>query len=208
MVLKFDHISYSCANEIKIYEILNSYNKDFEEKELQNIDCKKSLLQYDSKVHNIIMYRPKEYGMPIEITQYPVVKYNNVSISFRENELIWYVRDLEAAYSFFECIDANKIDEAEDILLLQFRPFLDDIPINIKLKKKANINAPGYLDVEGFSSIGIFVDNIQKYTEIYRNKGFFTTSISSIVVDSKKLDIVFSKGKNNEIIELISMSRK
>lgn len=204
MVLKIDHISYSCAVGSKIDEKIKGYTKAFEEVDLPNISCKSSFLKLGSAVHNISMYVSND-GFPVEVTAYPVVDGACDAIEFDGNTVTWHVSDVMAAADLFTSLGA-RASETEDGLFL-LKPFLEKKPLYIKLVEDKEKTASGYLDFEGWSSIGLFVDNSEKEALKLAKKNYQVTGISQITVNSQKLDIAFVKGKNNELIEFISMAK-
>lgn len=205
MIIKFDHISYSCSDMKHTQDIISSYYLKFEESNLENIPCKKALLKQKNPLHNIYMYYAKGDDIPIEITQYTNIKGRNETMKISSRKIEWSVKNLEKAEQFLLCLGANKCKgEAYTYSLMAV---LEKEPLMIYLKKDENAVAPGYLDVEGWSSIGLIVDNVQNEAEKFKRNGFFVTESSPIMVNSKKLNIVFVRGFNGEIIELISLEK-
>ena len=205
MVLKLDHVSFSCGKEFEITNIIpNGYDKKFEEIDLQNIACKIPFLKRKCKTHNIFMYEGEtDKSIPIEVTQYTDVVDYKTSIKLDGRRIMWPVVDTEAAKEFFVAV-GGKADS--DLPRVVFKPFLDKASFEIEFVEAKDNEMP-FLDVEGFSSLGIFSDNAKKEMDKMSNKGYFVTEVSEIVVDGKKMDIGFVMGKNNEIVEFISVSK-
>lgn len=203
MVLRVDHISFSCGNDYSYENILPpGYTKQFEEIGLLNISCKKGFLKNDASVHNIYMYSD-ETGIPIEITQYPKAFCKNEAISFAGRDILWKVKNPQKAKELFNIL-GGKIDENG---IVQIRPFFEKNPISISFKENSGQDVP-YLDVNGFSSLGLFVDDTDKEMAKLAKEGYFTTDSERISVNGKQLSIGFVKGFSGEIVELISLSRK
>ena len=78
----------------------------------------------------------------------------------------------------------------------------------IQLVEHTAQNGMSFLDINGFSSIGLFVDNIKKYLTKMTEAGFITSAVSSIQVHGRWMDIAFIEGKNGELIELVSIKKE
>ena len=86
-------------------------------------------------------------------------------------------------------------------------PFLDKKKIFIHLIENTTCVREPFLDISGFSSIGLFVDNIPKHLAQCVAAGFQTSDISPIKVQEKWMNIAFVEGKNGELVELISIRK-
>lgn len=202
MLIKIDHVSYSCDGQFdyKIFYDMG-YDTEFCEERLENIECKKNLLKYKAELHNIYMLT-KEDRIPIEITMYDRVDKIDTGLSLNGNTLEWKVCDIGKAEEFLMLFGAKKEKESELIL----KGFFDKAPLRIKLTENYNKNEP-YLDIDGFSSLGLVVDNVNRELVKMKGKGYFVTDVNEIIVNKKKMEIGFVVGENNEIIELISVGK-
>lgn len=209
MILKFDHISYSCGLGQEFKRILpNGYREAFREMDLSNISCKQRYLRHGSRTHNIFMFQPTGSDLPIEVTQYPTVTGKNEALQLMDGEIQWDVEDLASAVDFFACLDAKEHAGSDQRKVVEITPFLEKAGIRIHLReKKADRKRRTFLDVEGFSSLAFFVDDARKYLAGVHEAGFFGTEISSIAVNGKWLDIAFVEGANGELVELISLMK-
>ena len=209
MILKFDHISYSCHSESEAAgHIPVHYTEAFRDMELANISCKMKYLKFKSQKHNIIMFipdSPEMSGIPIEVTQYPKVFHTTPFLHFRDNVIFWEVADVLSARNLFLSLGAKEQGEANCLTL---SPFLDKEKIFIRLIENATCRREAFLDIDGFSSIGLFVDNIQKHLEKCAAAGFQGSNISQIKVQGRWMNIAFVEGKNGELIELISIMKE
>lgn len=206
MVLKFDHISYSCDESFDYRSVIpEEYEEQFVERNLQNIRCKEKFLQYGSGMHNIFMLDSKENNIPIEITQYPMVSGANSNLILDKSKIYWYVKELEEAVKFFSILGMKVIARDENSVELSITPFLDKKEYVIHFLRESKKETVPYLDVQGFSSVGLLVDSAEKNLKKISQKGFYVTEISKLKVNGKWLDIGFAEGKNGEIVELISL---
>lgn len=208
MILKFDHISLSCSDELDVENYIpDHYTEAFRDMELDNISCKMKYLKFKSPKHNIIMLvpqKPDAIGVPIEITQYPEVSDTSTALYFKGNTVFWEVADIKSARDLFLSLGAQETEDEKSLIL---SPFLDKRQFLIRLVENTASTQESFLDVEGFSSIGLFVDNIQKHLDRCADAGFPISDISPIRVQGKWMNIAFVEGKNGELVELIS-SRK
>lgn len=205
MVLKIDHVSFSCGNETNWSDILtDDYTNSFIELNLVNIACKIPFLKYGSKTHNIIMCDAGASNIPIEITQYPEVHGYNNDIRIHGRYIEWNVKDVKKSAEFFKIVGFQVLEENESNILISLKTILDKNPIQIYLSESKEVSAEGFLDIFGYSSLAIIVDNLDKEIKKYKENGFYTTEISDLKVNGNMLSIAFVKGNCNEIIELIA----
>ena len=209
MILKFDHISYSCSNELDAARHTPvHYTESFRDVGLDNISCKMKYLKFKSIKHNIIMLVPNasdSLGVPIEITQYPEVDHGVENLSFKDNTIFWQVADVSVARNLFLSLGAKEADAANRLVLT---PFLDKKKIFIHLVENPGCKREPFLDVKGFSSIGLFVDNVEKHLVQCADVGFQISDISQIKVQERWMNIAFVEGKNGELVELISIMKE
>jgi len=209
MILKFDHISLSCSSEVEAANSVPAhYTEVFREMELDNIPCKMKYLKLKSPKHNIIMLSPTTpngVGIPIEITQYPEVLPLTKSLSFKNHTIFWEVADVPSARSLFLSLGAKEENNIDCFVL---SPFLDKNKILIQLIENPACTGDPFLDISGFSSIGLFVDNIPKHLAQCSAGGFQISEISTIKVQGRWMNIAFVEGKNGELVELISIRRE
>lgn len=205
MILKFDHISFSCDKE-KDYRasIPEGYREIFAEMGLPNTECKRSFLSNWQDVHNIIMLE-SESGIPIEVTQYKTVS-GESKLSLYQNEIHIPTPNILSSVSYFLCLGLKVLKQGETDAVLGLRPFLDKDEFLIYLKQGSSPPFP-FLDVMGYSSIGLFVGRIDKEADKLRKAGYMVTQPSALTVNRKLLEIVFSHGGSGEIVELIAIGK-
>jgi hypothetical protein len=209
MILKFDHISYSCDATTDVSQHVPAHYKEiFRETDLDNIPCKIKYLQFNSSKHNIFMYESKNddgADLPIEITQYPQIAVGSTPLRLEGRTIIWEVADVESARKLFLCLGAQEETEKNKLRIV---PFLDKTKILIHFVENISCTRKPFLDISGFSSIGLFVDSVQKYLTKLSKAGFTVSGISPIEVHGKQMNIAFVEGRNGELIELISMMKE
>lgn len=209
MVIKVDHVSYSCTTDEEYRHILtDGYRLSFKEKNLINAPCKKDLLLHGAVAHDIIFYNSLHGDIPLEITIYPhTQKADDEYMAISSKEVIFYVRDLYRSIQFFRCFGMVIDSQSDDEALLQIISALDKSCFYLKLIKTKQDTSKRYLDCTGYSSLALFVDNTVKISQKVAKTGFKVTEVSSIEVNRRKLLVSFAIGSNGEIVELISLDR-
>ncbi len=204
MVLKLDHVSFSCGiGDAYEERIPRGYQKKFAEYDLPNIACKADFLELKSPWHNIFMYDGGEESIPVEVTQYPQVIQAISDITVNGRTILWPVVDREAAVELFTALGGKGQEDLSEVV---FKPFLDKEPFTIRFVVSENISK-SVLDMNGYTSIGLFVDNVFREIKKLADKNYMVTEMNSLTVAGKKMDIGFVRGKNGEIVELISLSK-
>lgn len=205
MILKLDHISFSCDKE-KDYRasIPQGYREVFAETGLPNTECKRRFLSDWQDVHNIIMLQ-SESGIPIEVTQYRTVS-GEGRMGLYQNEIHIPTRSIPSSVSYFSRLGLKVLSQSGTGAVMGLRPFLDKNEFRIYLKQDSSPPLP-FLDVMGYSSIGFLVDSVDKEAEKLRGSGYMVTRPSVLTVNGKLLRIVFSRGGSGEIVELIAIGK-
>lgn len=205
MILKIDHISFSCAEkDIVDSRIPKEYTLVFSEISLPNVDSKKDLLlNRENEKHNIFMFQGPADSIPIEITQYHTVT-GQSKISCNKRDIFIPTFDIEETARFFMCFGMKRVGEADGDIILELAPFLDKQCFRVHLTESKIIQKP-HLDISGYSSIGLFVDCIDGEAKKIQSAGYSFTGISPINVNGKMLKVAFSYGKHGEIVELIAL---
>ena len=100
MIVKLDHISYSCAygKEESIKASFEGYREIFREENIENLSIKSEFMSTQEKEHCLYMM-VKEGDVPIEITSYPGCFSGRERLSLKEGKIcrksilftIWHV---------------------------------------------------------------------------------------------------------------------
>lgn len=207
MILKLDHVSYSCTyeEEKEILKQFEGYKEVFFESNLINIDAKKTMMKHFCKYHNIRMLE-KDSFIPIELTTYKSCEGNNNAIELKKDYsvIMLHTTNIENTYDFFSNLEIYEEEEVKDGIILSFQPLLSKELLKIYIHKVEKINFP-MLDYKGYGAIGIFVDKTLNYMEKFKKNGYFVTEIETLKVNRKNLKIFFVKGKQGEILEIIGV---
>lgn len=130
MILKFDHIAYSCQRQDlpQVLARFSSYRQIFCEKSLINIQAKRELMtDKNLSYHDIIMLNSNN-GLPIEITAYDETA-GRGKYSLQDKNILCHTVDSVASDKFFTVVGWKK--QTADRYKLN--TFFDDIPIYIEL---------------------------------------------------------------------------
>lgn len=208
MILKVDHISYSCGMNVDFFAIIpKGYQLAFKEENLINVEAKKSFLKNKNYYHNIYMFENDENMIPIEVTQYTEIENCKSNLDFQGDVLIYNVLKVKDSTDFFSILGEIPTAVKDGFTILELKFALDKRKILLYFKEASEIYNEPYLDVVGYSSLGIWVDSVEKYHKKYIENGYFPSDISEITVNKKQLKIFFVKGKNCEILEIIGLKR-
>lgn len=209
MIVKFDHLSYSCSEEeeecvIKEFCSTGDYRLQFSEK-IKNVKIKTELMQHPSEFHGLTMLQPTDKcetaNIPIEITSYPKVK-GYSPYNLKEGIIEFKTKDSKESMSFFKCLGFQEGEKG----IMVMKTILDKKPYYIQLVEADDAYAC-YLDVRGFSSMAWIVTKIEEYVEHLRKQKIKVTDIEDVFVNKRKLKVCFAFGRCGEIIELIGVDR-
>ena len=205
MIVKFDHVSYSCAlgEEEKVRGMFEGYHTEFHEVDLKNMPMKFPYMHTRQEKHNIMLLS-KADSYPVEITAYVICRERQESGFSKyvvNHDLIEvYSVNPEKTKAFFELVGLKTDEEGT----FWIKPMLDERTLKIKVCQ-AKQDRKVYLDEEGFGSLAFVVDNAKKHREQMLNGGFSCSEIEELLVNGKKLKIFFTNSPTNEIIEFIGL---
>ena len=205
MIVKFDHISYSCSleQEKAICNLFEDYEVQFHEVELDNLPMKQAYMREVQKKHNIMMLQ-KQRCYPIEITAYEKCFERNLNVKEKYvlcNDVIEIYSDNPSeTEKFFEILGMKKGEDS----ILEIKPLLDEKKVRIKVNK-AQETTPIYLDEIGFGSLAFVVDNANRQKQLLQANNIESSEIEELTVNGKKLKIFFTKSSCGEIIEFIGL---
>ncbi len=208
MILKIDHISFSCDKKTNYIDYIpNDYAISFSEIGLPNVECKNDLLwNQDNKTHDIFMFQSDEGNIPIEVTRYNFTA-GESNIFVNKSDVFIPTCDIEESAHFYGCFGMEVIEKSAVDTVLELSTFLNKNPLRIHLRKSVKKRNP-FLDIVGFSSIGFFVDCIEEEVKKLSSDGYAFTGISPIKVNGKAMRVAFSYGNMGEIIEFIALGGK
>lgn len=201
MIVKFDHISYSCIleEEEAVKTSLSGYEEVFAEKDLMNLPIKKEFLKLPAKIHNITMLQNPQ-SLPIEITAYPECVKGEERLSLTDEGIRILTADIEATTDFYQ-----KLGFKQDGENLRIKPMLDASEICLQLTQVSGTSQITYLDQQGFGILAFVVDNGAKQKRQLESQGIYTTEIQELTVNGKSLKIFFAKSSAGDLVELIGI---
>lgn len=198
MIIKFDHISYSCRIGEEPGGLLDGFVQEFSERKLPNIAAKSSFMQEVSAYHDISLYRC-EGKYPIEITAYPKCSGENEKYRVSDDAITVFSQDVEATVAFYEAIGFKQAGEQ----CLALLPFMEQK--KVVLQVKAADTGDVFLDKRGFGSLAFVVDRIEKHKAQLEKKNFTVTDIETLTVNGKELKICFATNNIGDIVEFIGI---
>lgn len=204
MILKFDHISFSCEKkEFPLFSIISGYELQFQEVSLKNLNCKQTFLQSPHADHDIYMYENKQLP-PIEITAYDTCFKGRDSMSMENGMPVIFSPNPEKTAAFLVLFGLKQThsDNTESVLEGNF---VLGGPITIRIKKADT--AEWKLDKAGWSSICFLSSDSFKELKKLSAAGYAVTDVEELDVNQKRMSIGFCKGPFGEIIEIISVKR-
>ncbi len=206
MIVKFDHIAYTCRkDEIeRIREQYTGYTEVFHEIGIPNLAIKHLLMTKWKENHDIVLIE-KKGALPIEITAYEDVEDSKGKYYMKDHSLTVNTLSYEDSYQFYEAVGFGKRDDNE--MLIQ--PVMDTMPIRIKINEKADVyswsNANG-LDCRGFCCLAFITNKIAKEKERLDRKKIRTTDIMPLELHGRKMRIFFADNDFGDICEFIGVS--
>lgn len=203
MIIKFDHISYSCGRDLaQSVPIPSGYELQFQEKSLKNISCKQSFFKVPHREHDIYMYE-KPGNPPIEITAYDTCFSGIESMAAEGHSIVIYSPYPEKTAEFLSLFGLKKVEQDGAELALEGRFALGGVTF---LVRKADA-VEWSLDKTGWSSVGFLSSNVQKELKKVQEAGYDVTCAEELEVNHRRMNIGFCKGPFGEIIEIISLQK-
>lgn len=209
MIIKLDHLSYSCSEEkeesvLKEFCNTGNYRIQFHEK-IKNAKIKENMMQHPSEFHGLTMLQPtnknETVNIPIEITSYPKVK-GDSPYMLKNGVIEFKTKNQKESTSFFHQLGFQEVEKG----ILSIKTILDKKPYYVRLVE-SDVDYPSYLDIIGFSSMAWIVAKIEKYVEHLKNREIAVTDLGPVFVNNRKLKVCFACGKHGEIVELIGVDR-
>lgn len=137
MILKLDHISFSCAEgRDYLASIPQGYREVFAEMGLPNTECKRRFLSDWQDKHNIIMLQ-SESGIPVEVTQYEAVSVEG-RMSLYQNEIHLPTCSIQSSVPYFSRLGMKVLSQSITDAVMGLRPFLDKNEFRICLKQDSS----------------------------------------------------------------------
>ena len=201
MIIKFDHISYSCGMEDKkeVFErFARQYEVLFEEINLRNISGKQKLFYEKHQYHDLVMFDSKE-NFPVELTVYDRCRTKEPGLALENNKIVIKTADRKETGFFFE-----KMGFVPQGNVMVLKTVLNKQKVVLQIEETEN-EYNQKLDNYGFSSLAFWSNNVEKERKKLKELGYGVTLIEELVVNQKKLYICFVVGKQGEIVELIGI---
>lgn len=201
MIVKFDHISYSCAfgEEEQTKALFPAYQEAFAEQDLENLSIKAEFLKEPAKRHNITMLRGEGF-YPIEITSYPQCFAGADRYAPEADIIRIFTPDVASTADFYGQLGFRQ--EGEDLVM---KPMLDTREIRLRIEAAPDREVDTYLDQQGYGSLAFVVDNGARQKKQLEGLGIYTTEIQELTVNGKLLKIFFAKSSAGDLVEFIGV---
>lgn len=201
MIVKLDHISYSCAfgEEESVKASFEGYQELFCEETIENLSIKSEFMKDRAKEHCLYMLA-KEGCCPIEITSYPNCCFGSERLSLEEGKIRVRTSDVEETESFYE-----KLGFCRNTDGMSLKPLLDKTETCIQVEQDYNVETSFYLDQKGWGILAFVVDNAKKQKRQLESAGIYVSDIQELAVNGRNLKIFFAKSNAGDLVELIGI---
>lgn len=206
MLIKIDHVCYTCAreNDKSIIDANPSYKVLFKETDLENLDIKQGMSCCENKVHDIV-YLEAKGKIPIEITEYGVIDEGKNEPAFNSETSTLYIptHNLADSIAFFQFCGAKIPEQTLTYAKGTIKGLFDKTTLNIELNLSDQA-CDWILDRSGVCCLALVVKDIEKERDKWLEQ-YHATEIRMLNVNGKRLKIFFGVGKCGETIEVISL---
>ena len=201
MIVKFDHISFSCtfAEEEMVVKDFTGYEEVFSEKNLCNLEIKEPFLRVKQDTHNIFMLQ-KENCYPVEITSYAQCQQSERRLNVEADRICIKTADVELTEQLYKSLGFRGENG-----ILEYKPLLDSAVVKLQIIQDSHAPTTTCLDDAGYGILAFVVDNSKKQKKQLEEAGFAVTEIQELTVNEKPLKICFAKSKAGDLIELIGI---
>jgi len=146
-----------------------------------------------------VLAKMKFFDIPIYVNN------ETTRTGFKFNKLVINSQNVLKTNEFFKALGFKELLCENDFCKLEFRSVFGAGVYYIYLKKSQKRTSLRYLDDSGPNCLAFISNSTEKEKEILDKENFFTTPIQHITLNKKLMKIFFSKGPENEIIEIISL---
>jgi len=146
-----------------------------------------------------VLAKMKFFNIPIYVNN------ETTKSDFKFNKLVIDTPNVLKTNQFFKALGFKELLLENDFSKLEFRSVFGAGIYYIYLKKSQSTTSLRYLDDSGSNCLAFISNSAEKEKENLDKENFFTTPIEHITLNKKIMKIFFSKGPENEIIEIISL---
>ncbi len=203
MILKFDHIAYSCNKEevSSLSNILKDYTLVFCEKNVKNIKIKENLMFEYKDNHDIYLFEHKS-NYPIEVTAYSNVADKTEKYLLFENNIVVNTSCFEKSCDFYKKIGFKDIENN----FLQINTVIgNSTKIQIQNNETSVKCKSNKLDSKGFCCLAFITNNIAKERRRLDSQNIITTDIMELELHKKQMNIFFAYNEYGDICEFIGL---
>lgn len=134
------------------------------------------------------------------------LKHSQSTSQFKFNKLVIRTNNILRSVNFFKILGFRLVDKKDGLVMLEFKSLFSNNVYVLYLKKDDN-NLIRYLDDNGPNCVALISNSIGVERENLQSAGFHTTPIQRLTLNRKLIDVFFTRGPGNEIIEIISIGK-
>lgn len=203
MILKFDHISYSCeySQEKQLFSrggLFENYKIKFVERDLPNVQGKLSLLNCMWPVHDIL-FCECDGCIPVEVVLYKSCFKGNSCLKLQNNIIHVCTSKVSKTINLLTLLGFKKNDN-----LYVFESRLDKMRVFIRLEEVAD-KVVTKLDEIGYTSLAMWSTNGVVEHKKFIEYGFRVYDKSQIYINGKKINVFFVTDGQGLIVEILSL---
>ena len=204
MILKFDHIAYSCNKEeiSSLSNILKDYSLVFCEKNVKNLKIKEKLMFEYKDNHDIYLFEHKN-NYPIEVTAYSNLSFKTDKYLLFEDYIVVNTSSFINSYDFYQKIGFKDIENN----FLRINTIIgNSTKIQIQNNEILDECKSNKLDSKGFCCLAFITNNIAKEKRRLDSLNIITTDIMELELHKKQMNIFFAYNEYGDICEFIGLN--
>lgn len=206
MIIKLDHIAYSCnRNEMEhVLEMFSGYQMVFHETNLKNLPIKRGLMDSWAEDHDIVLLN-RDGFLPVEMTAYDETVCGCEKYKIENNLITVFCNSIINSKMFYKALGFNEI--GDNIMIL--RTLIGEV-VTIRFES-ISVPLPNdhrtRLDSKGYCCLAFVTNNAEKEKRKLDKCGAETTEIMKLVINKKTLNIFFVYNECDDIVEFICPER-
>lgn len=207
MILKFDHIAFSCDKKAinDFLKLIDGYETVFYEEGIENPRIKEALMASFQNNHTIALME-KQDNLPIEITAYDIThkgepKYRfSCDIPHRITVNTW---DENESISFYKSIGFT--ENCDRMLKMSFAVGLRHLELQIVKNYRPTENK---LDTEGYCCLAFVTNDVKKEKRRLEERGLCVTDIGTVQLNNRIMEVFFANNAQGDTCEFIQICKK
>ncbi len=207
MLIKFDHIAYTCLKREMDSCLLkcDDYKTVFREQGIPNLTIKQPLMDLWQADHDIALYE-SEKRMPVEMTAYDSVGLNLHKYDIDGlDDITVNTNSAQESRHFYETIGFKSCNGK---LCLSFPIGYSPIRLSVREVNVKEVKLCEHtIDREGYCCLAFVAYNVVREKERLSLAGIEVTEIMSLMLHGSKLKIFFAYNYQGDICEIIGIEK-